>query len=38
MNFVLKHGDGLLMLGHNARRAALAGGRRDRWAGSLGNP
>lgn len=38
MNFVLKQGDCLFVLGHHVGRAAIAGGRRDRWVGNLGKP
>ena len=38
MNFILKQGDRLFMLGHHGGRAAIAGGGRDRWVGNLGEP
>jgi hypothetical protein len=38
MNFVLKQGDCLLVFGHHAGRAAIAGGRRDRSLRNFGKP
>ena len=38
MNFVLKQRDRLFVLGHDAGRAAIAGGRRDRRIRNFGKP